>query len=266
MFTIKVILITYQFYSSINEDIYIMVSNKIRNIDLENEKNFENSKVLNNKIRSAQSKYYWSVDIFVKKHEELTFNTIKNKKVLEIGCSKGDDAEKYVKYCNQYVGIDISNEAIDVAKSKKIPKSLFRCTDGHKIPFEESSFDCVIVNSLLHHLNLRISIEEISRVLCKNGKLIFREPLGTNPLFQFYRLITPHSRTVDEKPFDLNDIKLLKMYFHMKHIQWFGFLNIFSAFTKNKAIRSVLSGIDQILSYTILKYFFWQISGILEKK
>ena len=44
------------------------------------------------------------------------------------------------------------------------------------------------------------------------------------------------------------------------------FLNILSAFIKNKFIRLFLSNIDKVLSYTILKYFFWQISGILEKK
>ena len=243
-----------------------MTNNKTRDIDLENEKNFENSKVRDEQIRSAQSKYYWSVDLFIKKHEQLTFETIKNKKILEIGCSVGDDAENYVEHCKEYVGIDISDKAIDVAKSKKIPKSYFKCTDGHKIPFNDSTFDCVIVNSLLHHLNLKISIEEISRVLRENGKLIFREPLGTNPLIQFYRLVTPDSRTVDEKPFDLSDIRLLKMYFNMRNIQWFGFLNILSAFIKNKFIRLFLSNIDKVLSYTILKYFFWQISGILEKK
>ena len=55
------------------------------------------------------------------------------------------------------------------------------------------------------------------------------------------------------------------MYFNMRNIQWFGFLNILSAFIKNKFIRLFLSNIDKVLSYTILKYFFWQISGILEK-
>lgn len=266
MFIVKIILIINQKISSINKFINKMRDNKTRNIDLENEKNFENNKVRDEQIRSAQSKYYWSVDLFIKKHEQLTFETIKNKTILEIGCSVGDDAENYVMHCKEYVGIDISDEAIDVAKSKKIPKSLFKCTDGHKIPFNDSTFDCVIVNSLLHHLDLKISTEEISRVLCKNGKLIFREPLGTNPLIQFYRFITPSSRTVDEKPFDLDDIRLLKKYFHMKNIKWFGFLNILSAFTKNNFVRLFLSYIDQILSYTILKYFFWQISGILEKK
>ena len=96
-----------------------MTNNKTRDIDLENEKNFENSKVRDEQIRSAQSKYYWSVDLFIKKHEQLTFETIKNKKILEIGCSVGDDAENYVEHCKEYVGIDISDKAIDVAKSKK---------------------------------------------------------------------------------------------------------------------------------------------------
>ena len=48
-----------------------MTNNKTRDIDLENEKNFENSKVRDEQIRSAQSKYYWSVDLFNKKHQKF---------------------------------------------------------------------------------------------------------------------------------------------------------------------------------------------------
>ena len=49
----------------------------------------------------------------------------------------------------------------------------------------DENFDCVVVNSLLHHLDLLKSFKrEIHRVL-KNGILIFREPLGTKSFFRF---------------------------------------------------------------------------------
>ena len=48
-------------------------------------------------------------------------------------------------------------------------------------------FDFVIVNGLLHHLDLLTTLKEIHRV---QMILIFREPLGTNPLFQIYRKFT----------------------------------------------------------------------------
>ena len=90
--------------------------------------------------------------------------------------------------------------------------------------------------------------------------------MGTNPFFQFYRKLTPTDRTPDEKPFDFNDIKIMKSYFHLEYIQYFGFLNIFSAYLRYKFIRKILSQIDNYLSKTFLKFFFWQFSGFVKKK
>mgnify|MGYP001485037365 FL=1 len=144
--------------------------------------------------------------------------------------------------------------------------SQFLCVDGHKIPKEDKEFDCVIVNGLLHHLDLLKSFQEINRVLKFGGYLIFKEPLGTNPFFQFYRYLTPSSRTPDEKPFTLSDIKLMKKYFDLQHIEWFGFFSIFSAFLQINLIRKILTFIDYCLGKTFIKIFFWQFCGFAVKK
>ena len=175
-------------------------------------------------------------------------------------------ATKYSKYFYTYLGIDISDKAINKAKSLKLKNAEFICTDAHLLPMEKETFDCVIVNSLLHHLDLEKSLSEIYRVLKKDGYLIFREPLGTNPFFQLYRFLTPTARTSDEKPFDFNDIKIMKSYFHLKNIQYFGFLNILSAYLRSKFLRKILSLIDYYLSKTFLKFFFWQFSGFIQKR
>ena len=54
-----------------------------------------------------------------------------------------------------YWGIDISDEAIKKAKNLKLKNAEFLCIDGHKIPKKDEEFDCVVVNSLLHHLDLK---------------------------------------------------------------------------------------------------------------
>ena len=87
--------------------------------------------------------------------------------VLEIGCSNGLAATKYSKYFHSYLGIDISDMAIKKAKSLKLKNAEFICTDAHLLPIEKNTFDCVIVNSLLHHLDLAKSLSEINRVLKK---------------------------------------------------------------------------------------------------
>mgnify|MGYP001353122547 CR=1 FL=1 len=187
--------------------------------------------------------------------------------VLEIGCSSGYDAVDYCKYANSYIGVDISDVAIEKCNSLSIKNAEFHCIDGHKLPVNDKSVEYVIVNALLHHLDLEISFTEISRVLSDDGALIFVEPLGINPVFQIYRMVTPGARTVDEHPFTFKDLELMQKYFDLSdQIQFYGFLSILSAFTRNHKARTILTIIDGLFGRTPLKYFFWQFSGIAKKK
>ena len=238
----------------------------MRLIDLEKEKEYENSKILSDEIRKDQNKYYWATETSTQDHNKQTYLAIKGLSGLEIGCSGGSDAIEYSKYCSKYVGIDISDEAIKLAKSRNIAHCEFICTDGHKLPFDKESFDFIIVNSLLHHLDLDVTLIELSRVLKSKGMLIFREPLGMNPLFQIYRYCTPTARTDDERPFTFADIKLMKTYFEFGEIRWFGFFAIGAAFFKSTKLRTFLTQVDVLLSKTPLKYVFWQFSGIVNKR
>jgi len=238
----------------------------MRDIDLDAEREYENKKARGENPRSAQGKYYWAINLAVENHNQTTLENIKGKTVLEIGCASGNDAVSYSDRAANYVGVDISDEAIRNANELNLKNSEFLCVDGHKIPKEDASFDCVIVNSLLHHLDLEVTFREIHRLLKEGGVLIFREPLGTNPFFQFYRKLTPSARTVDERPFTFSDLRLMNEYFSFERVQWFGFLNIISAFVKRNAIRLFLTRADHALSRTPIRYFFWQFSGIAKKK
>ncbi len=238
----------------------------MRKINLINERNYENRKARGEKIRKNQDKYYWATSLVIAKHKSNTINLIKNKNILEIGCSCGDDAIEFSKYSSFYCGIDISDEAIKIAKKLKLENSEFLCGDGHEINKSNGEFDCVIVNSLLHHLDLKKSFFEINRILKPGGILIFREPLGTNLFFQLYRSLTPLSRTEDERPFTLSDLRLMNKFFDIEDIQWFGFTSIVSAFIRIKKFRRILTSLDNLISRTFLKYFFWQFCGFAKKK
>ncbi len=238
----------------------------MRDIDLDAERSFENKKAAGSDVRSAQSKFYWAVDIEIQAHRDLILRKISAKKILEIGCASGDDAVEYSKYCSNYTGLDISDGAIKNCIDRGLPNASFICSDGHNIPFEDSSFDCVIVNCLLHHMDFENILREISRVLRSDGRLIFQEPLGTNPIFQLYRSFTPSSRTDDERPLGFKEIRLIKAYFDIEIIQWIGFLVIIAAFFRNKSFRLLHTKIDGFLSRTPAKFFFWQIAGAAKRK
>ena len=238
----------------------------MRHIDLESERLFENAKALGGDARASQSKFYWSTALETKRHSETVFNRIKNKTVLEIGCASGSDAVFYCKFAAQYIGVDISDEAIRNSKSKMLENANFICNDGHELPVKDKTVDCVIVNSLLHHMDLEKISSEIIRVLKDGGELLFREPLGTNPVFQLYRRLTPKARTIDERPFSFEDLRVMQRHFEFESVIWYGFLSLISAYIRINSIRMLLTNLDRLLSKTPLKFFFWQLAGVARKK
>ena len=162
-----------------------------RKISIEKEREYENSLMLTDGLaRRSQEKYYWATAPFIDDFNEKTSKAIIGKKVLEIGCSDGYYASLYSKTAEFVTGIDLSDEGIRLAKERNLTNADFHVVDAHKLPFGESSYDIVIVNSLLHHLDLSIALKEIDRVLKTNGILLAREPSWYKSTFSLYRLMT----------------------------------------------------------------------------
>lgn len=65
-------------------------------------------------------------------------------------------------------------------------------------------------------------------MLKRDGRAIFLEPLGLNPIVNLYRKLTPGSRTVDEKPFDEGDLQLLRSLFPASTFRYFGGFTLFN--------------------------------------
>lgn len=93
-----------------------------------------------------------------------------NGKLLDFGC--GNKPYKDLFDVSEYIGIDIENEAHDHSQE---PVDVFY--DGKRIPFENGHFDNVFSSEVFEHVfNLDEMIEEISRVLRKDGKLLITLP------------------------------------------------------------------------------------------
>ena len=238
----------------------------MREIDLHGEREFENSKVMGSDSRSNQAKFYWATRLETERHLKVIESMIAGRNVLEIGSSTGSLAARMAPLSKQYVGTDISDKAIEIAAARGVVNASFLCCDGHSIDLPAESFDCVIVDALLHHMDLSVALGEIHRLLRPNGVLFFNEPLGTNPIFSLYRALTPAARTPDEHPFRRADLRLISSLFEIQEIRWFGFLSIGSAFVRSDSVRRLLSSIDRVLSRTPMRYLFWQFSGFAVKK
>lgn len=91
-------------------------------------------------------------------------------KVLEIGCGVG----RLMK--ENYYGIDISKEMIEIAKKRR-PECVFKVCDGRTIPYADETFHCVYSMLVFQHLDkdgVVSYLNEAYRVLIPGGKFRFQ--------------------------------------------------------------------------------------------
>ena len=67
----------------------------------------------------------------------------------------------------------------------------YRVENCESTKLNSNEYDLIYGAGILHHLDLKKSLNELNRLIGKNGTIIFIEPLGTNPIINLYRkLIT----------------------------------------------------------------------------
>ena len=230
-------------------------------------------KDFHNKLQSATGKrkediFYKSIYNLYKDFYEYLGKNYKNKVILDYGCGVGSITEKVAKLGpNKIVGIDISDISINKAieNSKKLNLKIeYKVDNCEKSNLQSNTFDLIYGSGILHHLKLELSIKEIERMLKKNGKMVFIEPLGTNPLINLYRKFTPNSRSKDEHPFIKKDFELLKKVFSEVNYKYYGFLTLcffpFYRKPEKSLIYKILSKLDQVIfKIKFLRFLAWSI-------
>lgn len=99
-----------------------------------------------------------------KKYVDLAFkaaNNPKNARVLEIGCCDGRDANYISQKADWYLGIDVSEELIKLAK-QQVPAANFKVADAAGFEYP-ANLDLVFAFASLLHLNK----QEVKTVLDK---------------------------------------------------------------------------------------------------
>ena len=99
-------------------------------------------------------------------------------KILDIGCGSGEISRFFNDL--DYIGIDVNPDYIEFAR--KIYKKNFEVMNAQKLRFKKRYFDYVVIIGVLHHMddkNCNLILNEITRVIKDNGKIIIIEDVNT---------------------------------------------------------------------------------------
>lgn len=106
----------------------------------------------------------------------IDFESLKNKKVLEIGVGNGSHAGLLAKYSGNFTGIDLTDYAVKSTTNRMKVFGLNAAIlkmDAQELQFNDNSFDFVWSWGVIHHsANTRKILEEINRVLKPGGEAI----------------------------------------------------------------------------------------------
>lgn len=105
------------------------------------------------------------------------FHLWQGKRVLEVGCGIGSDAEEFVKHGADYVGIDISDASLEVAKQRfevlELDGEFHNRNAGDDIS-DLGKFDLVYSYGVIHHFpDIEKTINNISKVVKPGGEFRF---------------------------------------------------------------------------------------------
>ena len=105
------------------------------------------------------------------------FHLWAGKRVLEIGCGIGSDAEEFAKAGAEYVGIDLSEQSIALSQNRFKVLDLegeFHVKDASKTFADLGQFDLVYSYGVIHHFpGIDTIIENVKEVLVPGGEFRF---------------------------------------------------------------------------------------------
>jgi SAM-dependent methyltransferase len=113
-------------------------------------------------------------------------------RVLDLGCAEGATLRHLG--AEGAVGVDLFEDKLAFARAN-VPRCTFVKASAYALPFEDGSFDHVIIRDVLHHVEEpRRALREVARVIERGGRIDVLEPCRNNPLVLAHALTNPAER------------------------------------------------------------------------
>ncbi len=158
---------------------------------------------------------------------KIWLGDISNKKILDLGCLKGNYLSIYMaQNAKEYIGIDLSDVSI-AALQEKIKQN--NCKNASAVAidflspeFTQTNFDVIYAYGVLHHFeNFDLLISKLKEKLNTNGVIVSYDPLETSlPIKIIRALYRPFQDDKDwEWPFTKATLMKIKNNFDVIEIR-----------------------------------------------
>lgn len=141
---------------------------------------------IKNRFKDTFPKHWWGDDLDVRFYVLKKLSQIRDKKILDIGCSFGLMLS-FLDKSNQLYGIDIDKCCIEKAKELN-PDATFCCGTMEQLPYDDSSFDVIMMMAVIPYYDFKIksdkddfinkTLNQIKRVLKSDGIIYIVTPNG----------------------------------------------------------------------------------------
>lgn len=232
------------------------------------ERDFHNQRFTDNSDREARARrFYDAISYGFALYNRRVREESTNRRLLEYGCGAESLAFELAASAREVVAIDISDVAIVQAQRTAVAQGLknveFVVDNAEAMHFPDQSVDVVAGSGIVHHLDVPKSMLEVKRVLRKGGIAIFAEPLGHNPVLNWYRDRTPELRTPDEHPLLVKDLRLMSKGFASMRVTYFGMISPILGFLtphvrKDSALTRFVWWVDrQLCRIPVMSRYAW---------
>lgn len=161
-------------------------------------------------IQSSPDRFLVDPTKFSRQRLDLieAMSDIRGKRILEYGSGRGEFAVALAKSGAIVTGVDVGEDLVRVSRAVAVLNNVkcdFIVGSIDKLEFDDSSFDFVVGNGVLHHLPRRDvvdSLQEAYRVLSPGGMALFTEPIEDSKTFDFIQNVFPVGKphTPDHRP------------------------------------------------------------------
>lgn len=205
---------------------------------------------------------------------------VSGKRVLDYGCGHGIHAIPIAEMgASEVVGIDLSEESLEIARDLAKKKNLSQKTnfikmDAENLEFKDETFDIVFDGGAFSSLDVKNVFPELKRVLKTDGYVIGIETLGHHPIANLKRALNKkygvRTDWATSHIMKMDDFKLAKTYFSDVKVYYFNFISFlalpFRHFPGGKIFVGVFDFIDKILFLVpYFRHFAFKTVFVLKK-